>query len=118
MRPRYRLASAALFFFLTLSSHSGSPAGAKQHSTGIAGRVTTLDGALVPDATIQASKGEIKLTATTNAKGEYWLELEPGIYDISIGWPWKPAKRKNIKVEKNTKSTVDFVLQRKPIATR
>ena len=74
-------------------------------SSAYASLITTL-----PSGTVLVSQPEIK--AITDSKGEYWLELKPGIYDVSIKWPsFKPTKRKSIKVEANGKSIVDFGLQ-------
>ncbi len=121
MRHGHMAVFAALFYLLTPLSVPASLVAAEQYATGIAGRVTTSDGSIVVGAEIQVSQGKTKLAikAVTDSKGEYWLELKPGTYDISVDWPsWKPAKRKNINVEKNVKSTIDFVLQPgKPIVT-
>jgi len=114
MRHGYKSIFAAFFFVLTVSSLPVTPLAAEQYPSGIAGRVTTLYGSVIPGVEIQFSQGKKKpeIKAITDSKGEYWLELKPGIYDVSIKWPsFKPTKRKSIKVEANGKSIVDFGLQ-------
>jgi hypothetical protein len=114
MKYGYQPLFAALFLVLMVLSLPIRSSEAEQYPVGIAGRVTTLDGAVVSGAEIEFLQGKKKLTtkAKTDSKGEYWLELKPGIYDVSVELPsFKPAKRKNIKVEANGKSIVDFVLQ-------
>jgi len=107
-------AIVAILFLLTLSSIFPELFAAEQYAAGIIGRVTTLDGALVAGVDIHFSQDKKKLAtkAITDSKGEYWLEFRPGIYDVSVELPsFKSAKRKNIKVEINGKTTIDFVLK-------
>jgi hypothetical protein len=85
-----------------------------QFPSGIYGRVTTSDGAVVVGAEVRITNVKDKRVSkvVTDTKGEYSIELGSGSYDLSVDWPsWKSAKRKNIKVETNGKSVVDFVLQ-------
>jgi hypothetical protein len=114
MRYKYTAIFAALFYLLMLPSLSSKCLADDQYVSGISGRVTTLDGSIVIGVEIQVFQGKKKLDikAVTDRQGEYSIELKPGIYNFMVEWPsWKPAKRKNIKVEANGKSAVDFVLQ-------
>jgi hypothetical protein len=114
MRHKYTAIFAALFCLLTLPSLSSKCLAADQYVSGISGRVTTLDGSIVTGVEIQVFQGKKKLDikAMTDRKGEYSIELKPGIYNFMVEWPsWKPAKRKNMNVGKDGKLTIDFVLQ-------
>ena len=84
----------------------------EQYPVGIAGRLTAIDGAVITGVEVRAVNQQTKqaVTAKTNATGEYWMELESGVYDVTVEvFPWKHEKRKNIKVE-GGKWFVDFIL--------
>ena len=81
--------------------------------SGIAGRVTDPNGAVIVGATVNLTGHTTKYVAhvTTNENGEYTADLEPELYDVEAEAPgFKKAKRKNIPVQDQGRSFVDFML--------
>ena len=81
--------------------------------SGIAGRVTDPNGAVIVGATINLTGRTTKYVAhvETNESGEYTADLEPELYDVEAEAPgFKKAKRKNIPVQQEARSLVDFML--------
>jgi hypothetical protein len=81
--------------------------------SGISGRVTDRNGAVVVTATVTLVARTTKklVHVKTNDVGEYAVDLEPDIYDVQAEAPgFKKAKRKYIPVQSEARSLVDFVL--------
>ena len=81
--------------------------------SGIAGRVTDPNGAVIFDASISLVGRTTKkvVQVRTNDSGEYVADLEPEIYDVEAEAPgFKKAKRKYIPVQTQARSFVDFML--------
>ena len=97
--------------FATIGA-SGRSTAAKFHS-GISGRVTDRNGAVVVRAriTISASTSKRSVIRTTNDEGQYAVDLEPGTYDvIAEANGFKTAHRESIPIARESRSYVDFVL--------
>jgi hypothetical protein len=87
---------------------------AQEQCGGIVGRITTKDGALVPEMIITFKSKDSKKTenANTDGQGRYALRLPPGVYDVVINDPaFRRAERKNIKVTQSGTPTVDLILK-------
>ena len=55
------------------------------------------------------------VSVKTNDSGEYTADLEPELYDVEAeAYGFKKAKRKNILVQPEARSFVDFMLEPKP----
>lgn len=111
-----RIAIAFVIAVLTASLCSQNCLALEQYPVGIAGRLTAIDGSVIPGVEVRAFNQQTKriTTVKTSATGEYWMELGPGTYDVSVvSEPWKTEKRKDIKVE-GGKCFVDFVLTLRP----
>lgn len=103
---------ALILLVLTLSSFSSRSYADDKSPSGIMGRITTIDGSVVPCAQIQISRGGSKVATKANTNGEYWIELKPGLYEVSVDHAgFKFATRKDITVHANSKAVVDIVLQ-------
>jgi hypothetical protein len=114
MKIKYVIIAILAIAAFLICSNSGVLLKAEEFPSGIRGRVTTSDGALVTGVEIKIVERKTKqtLAVKTDKNAEYSVQLRPGIYDISVEYPsWKPENRKNIKVAPNAKSTVDFVLR-------
>jgi hypothetical protein len=95
---------------------SGSPAQAKFKS-GIAGRLTDPNGAVIVGATVRIIARSTKklVSFKTDDKGEYKADLEPDAYDVEAdGAGFKKARRKSIPVQREARSSVDFMLEPGP----
>lgn len=88
---------------------------AQTASTQILGLVTDSSGAVVPGATITASRIESgdRRTTTSNETGNYIFPLvDSGSYDVTCAAPgFKTEVRRNILLELNQKGRVDFQMQ-------
>ena len=94
------------------SSHD--TAVAQNHCAGIEGRATSIQGWLIPAATIRFINRATKQSNTieTDANGEYSVCLESGTYDlVATAMGYKAAKRKSIKVAAKGRNVVDFVMK-------
>ena len=81
---------------------------------GIDGRVTSVEGWVIPKASVRFLKKSTKNSTNveSDANGEYSACLSPGVYDVfakALGY--KPAKRKSIKVDASAKNLIDFVMK-------
>ena len=90
------------------------PALAQNPCGGIEGRATSVEGWVIPKATIRLLNKATKqtLAVETDASGNYTACLPVGTYDVlasSLGY--KKAKRKSIKVDASSKALVDFVMK-------
>ena len=82
--------------------------------SGIAGRLTDPNGAVIAGATIRIiARSTKKVVSTkTDDRGEYTVDLEPDVYDVDAEAPgFKKARRKSIPVEREGRSFVDFMLE-------
>lgn len=53
--------------------------------TGVKGKVRDIDGGAINGATIEArQEGKVIRTATSDAKGQFVINLEPGVYNIAF----------------------------------
>ena len=85
--------------------------------SGIAGRLTDPNGAVIAGATIRIITRSTKklVSFTSDDKGEYIANLDPDIYDLEADAAgFKKARRKSIPVEREARSYVDFVLEPGP----
>jgi Carboxypeptidase regulatory-like domain len=95
---------------------SGSLSQAKFKS-GIAGRLTDPNGAVIVGATVRiVARSTKKLVSfKTDDKGEYTADLEPDAYDVEADAAgFKKARRKSIPVQREARSFVDFMLEPGP----
>jgi hypothetical protein len=111
------LAGIVLCLGVTPSAAQDKAKSSSRGCNGAFGRVTTVDGWLLPNATITALRKEGKkiLTTqtTTNADGEFTLCLTPGIYDISAYQPGlQTSFRKSIDIGEG-RNAVDIIVSRK-----
>lgn len=111
------LVSITLFVGFGFSSLSTNALAQAKFKSGIAGRVTDPSGALILGATIRLVGHTTKTSVSvkTNDSGEYTADLEPELYDVEAeAYGFKKAKRKNILVQPEARSFVDFMLEPKP----
>jgi Carboxypeptidase regulatory-like domain len=88
--------------------------------SGIAGRLTDLNGAVIAGARIRIIARSTKqvFLLETDPKGEYVADLGPGVYDVEAeAAGFKKAKRKSISVLRDAQSYVDFVMEIKEETT-
>ena len=85
--------------------------------SGISGRVTDPNGAVVPGAkvTIVSRSSQAIVSLKSNTEGVYGVNLEPDTYDVTVEvWGFKKATRKSVKVAHKGRPHVDFVLELAP----
>jgi Carboxypeptidase regulatory-like domain len=85
--------------------------------SGIAGRITDPNGAVIVGATVRivARSTQDLVSVKTDDKGEYIADLEPEVYDVEAEADgFKKARRKSIPVQSEARSFVDFMLEPKP----
>ena len=85
--------------------------------SGISGRITDPNGAVVVGAriTILSRSSQAIVSRKSNTDGAYAIDLEPDTYDISVeAWGFKKATRKSIQVVRKSRPHVDFVLEVAP----
>jgi hypothetical protein len=96
-------------------------AGAQNVCGGIEGRVTTVEGWLIPHVTIRSVNKLTKQSdnVRTDDKGEYAACLPPGTYDIfATALGFKPMKRKSLKIDAASRAIIDFTMKRgKPVTS-
>ena len=114
MKSLIALAFLSLLLFAVFATidASGERTTEKSHS-GISGRVTDRNGAVVVRAriTIVARSSNRSVKSTTNDEGQYVADLEPDTYDVMAEADgFKTASRKSIPVWRDSRSYVDFVL--------
>jgi hypothetical protein len=116
----HRLLLLACFSALGLLFFSSS-AGAQNVCGGIEGRVTTVEGWLIPHVTIRSVNKLTKQSdnVRTDDKGEYTACLPPGTYDIfATALGFKPMKRKSLKIDAASRAIIDFTMKRgKPVTS-
>lgn len=79
----------------------------------ISGRITDLNGAVVPGAkiTIVGRSSHTTVVKTSNAKGQYVADLDPDTYDVvAAASGFKTATRRSTGVSRGSRSYLDFVL--------
>jgi hypothetical protein len=113
MRTLIRL---ILLCLVALASQVGSreTVVAQNRCAGMEGRATSIQGWLIPEATIRFVNKATKQGSAvqTDANGEYSACLRPGTYDVvATAMGYKTAKRKSIKVESSGRNVVDFVMR-------
>lgn len=82
--------------------------------TGIEGRTTSIQGWIIPKATVRLINKQTKESTTTetDGNGEYLACLKPGTYDLVANAPgYNAAWRKSIKVETKGRNVVDIVMK-------
>src|SRR3954471_11080385 len=88
---------------------------AQTASTQILGLVTDSSGAVVPGATVTATRVDTgdRRTTTTNDTGNYIFPLvDSGSYEITCAAPgFKTEVRRDITLELNQKGRIDFQMQ-------
>jgi hypothetical protein len=85
--------------------------------SGIAGRLTDPNGAVIAGATIRiiAHSAKNLVSFKTDDKGEYIADLDPDVYDVEAeAAGFKKGRRKSIPVLTEARSYVDFVLEPGP----
>jgi len=113
---KYLIAITLLLVLVACASTS-----ARSHSravqkfrSGISGRITDRNGAVVRGAkiTIVAHSSNASVSRTSNDEGQYAADLDPDIYDVFVDANgFKKARRKSIPVEREGRNYVDFVLE-------
>jgi hypothetical protein len=79
---------------------------------GISGRITDLNGSVVPGAkiTIVGRSSHTTVIRTSNAKGQYAADLDPDTYDVTAGAPGFKTVTRKTGVVRGSRSYMDFVL--------
>ena len=94
---------------------AAAAASAQTASTQILGLVTDASGAVVPGATITATRVDTgdRRTTSSNETGNYIFPLvDSGDYEVSCAAPgFKTEVRRNVQLELNQKGRVDFQMQ-------
>src|SRR5215203_7034724 len=100
---------------LALLMISAAAALAQTASTQILGLVTDSSGAVIPGATVTATRVDTgdRRTTTSNETGNYIFPLvDSGEYEVSSSLQgFKTEIRRNIVVELNQKARIDFQMQ-------
>jgi len=114
MKSLLALALSSLVILVTVQSSvtKGRRVPAKLRS-GIAGRITDQNGAVISGAriTIVAHSSDASVVRKSNGEGQYVADLDPDVYDVvAEANGFKTAKRKLIPVLRESRSYVDFVL--------
>ncbi len=112
-----------LVLALSLSTSAFTPAGliAQENSGtkgGLAGVITDISGAVVPNAKITVTGGEGARTITTDAAGHFEIgSLTPGRYTVGVeAAGFKSDEARNLEVVINRTSNVSLTLQAGAIA--
>jgi hypothetical protein len=106
---------------LSLTLVTSASTNARSHSrvaqkfrSGISGRITDPNGAVVVGAkiTIVSRSSNASVSRSSNDEGQYVTDLDPDVYDVFVDANgFKKAKRKSIPVEREGRNYVDFVLE-------
>lgn len=92
-------------------NHSRAP---QKFRSGISGRITDRNGAVVVGAkiTIVARSSKASASRISNDEGQYTANLDPDVYDVFVeANGFKKARRNSIPVEREGRNYVDFVLE-------
>ena len=87
---------------------------AQKFRSGISGRITDRNGAVVPGAkiTITGQSSKASMARISNDEGQYAADLDPDVYDVFVeANGFKKARRRSIPVEREGRNYVDFVLE-------
>lgn len=106
-----------LFVGLTASRRPNLASQSDKFKSGIAGRITDPNGAVVvgTQITIVSRSTKAIVSRKSNDIGEYIADLKPDTYDVEAESPgFKKAVRKGIPVLSESRSFIDFVLEPKP----
>lgn len=111
-----------LLSFLVVASFVQASGANRAHASekfrsGISGRITDPNGAVVVGAriTIVSRSSQAIVSRKANTEGAYAIDLEPDTYDVSVeAWGFKKATRKSIQVVRKSRPYVDFVLEVTP----
>ena len=108
------LALSSLLILVTVqSSATKGQRVPKKFRSGIAGRITDPNGAVIAGVriTIVARSSNASVVRKSNGEGQYVADLDPDTYDVvAEAYGFKTAKRKSIPVLRESRSYVDFVL--------
>jgi Carboxypeptidase regulatory-like domain len=113
----------ALVLSLLVVASFGQASGAnrmhlsQKFRSGISGRITDPNGAVVVGAkiTIVSRSSQAIVSRKSNTEGAYAINLDPDTYDVSVeAWGFKKATRKSIQVVRGSRPHVDFVLELAP----
>jgi Carboxypeptidase regulatory-like domain len=108
--------SSLLFVVSVPTNSAGALRVAQKFRSGIAGRLTDPNGAVVAGATIRmvARSTNAAVIRKSDDRGEYVADLDPDAYDVEADAAgFKKVKRKSIPVLREARSYVDFVLEPK-----
>ena len=112
---RYAFALVALMLVTgVIGTNASDTSSQTKFKSGIAGRLTDPNGAVIAGATIRIiARSTKKVVSTkTDDRGEYTVDLHPDIYDVNAeAAGFKKARRKSIPVEREGRSFVDFMLE-------
>ena len=109
----FALLGALIATTVSTNAVNHSPAVQKLRS-GISGRVTDRNGAVVVGAkiTIESRSSNSNVTRISSNEGQYAADLEPDVYDVfAEASGFKKAKRQSVPVEREGRNYVDFVLE-------
>ena len=112
--------SSLLVIALVRTNTTSAPYTVQRFHSGIAGRITDPNGAVLVGAriTIVSGSSQTVVSRKANTEGEYAVDLEPDTYDVSVeAWGFKKASRKSIRVMSKSRPYVDFVLEVAPPVT-
>ena len=121
---KHSLAFAISLVLLAASAATNRTNGshvAQKFRSGIAGRLTDPNGAVVAGATIRivARSTNAVVIRKSDDRGEYLADLDPDTYDVEADAAgFKKVKRKSIPVLREARSYVDFVLEPKARLTQ
>ena len=102
MKPLATVAlSSLLVIALVRANTTSAHCTAQTFHSGIFGRITDPNGAVVVGAriTIVSRSSQTIVSRKSNTEGEYAVDLEPDTYDVTVeAWGFKKATRKSIQV--------------------
>lgn len=113
MKSLVALALSSLLLAALATTNASHESTTEKFRSGISGRVTDRNGAVVVRARIAivARSSNRSVIRTTNDEGQYVADLEPDTYDVvAAAEGFKTANRKSIPVLRDSRSYVDFVL--------
>jgi hypothetical protein len=105
--------SILLLAGVTAPDGLGRSMSGNQFPSGVAGRVTDRNGAVIAGARIRVTARSSKrvFSFETDSKGEYVADLDPGVYDVEAeAAGFKKERRASIPVMREARSYIDFVM--------